>query len=1099
MARRMRRMLAASALVAMAASQLDVTTAFPRQSWQERTGTAKAAAPVPIVTETTAPTTSAETVSVSAMAVASSIAVTGSSTSSGADACAEYNQISSSCGEICPNNGLCVAYRKDGKCVDTDESTCVEQNGCTYECLTAASSEIDEWYTTFYGTPQWDPSQKTAGEVEAIRLIKVPRNITRLSFRAISDEVEDVKGKAFEVEFPDHQVVSNQSTLTQLGLLNIDIAKIPDTVFTGQLRSLVLQNCLMQDIPKAVYDLPKLTMLIVDMNNLTSIPSEVGNLSLDQFSAIENDLTEFPADQISNMPRLRELALSFNQITHVDLEMDNAALEYLEMDGNQLLDFQGVFPRLNTLYISRNQMSSFPTSLRQLPALVELDLSWNLITSDEVNQAAEIWTHPKLNTLYLTSNQLTEFPDLSNIFPVLTHLLMRNNTVPKMEGTISGKLEYLNVRGSKMTKFDASFMRLQYLDLGDNELKEIPALSKISPELQTLNISGNSLTTFHDSSDTLTALNISKNALTSLDLTAPKLRVLDISANSFTKIPDCVWNMNVLEELYVANSTALEPIMFTAEQYAFLQRLSVFTIDGRVVAPSDSCPAEWQAEVHAIKVCVENGPGSVDALSGAGDSNKTSPWSWIAVFLVSAAVGAICVGVFIATRRRRQAQMEKDLTSTAGMMTSMNKTGDLTIGLTSTESNMLNSNMMRSNGLGIWDDEELLESRVDFDSITLEQRLASGAYGEIWIGQYRNQPVAIKKLNDAGKKDRTALTYFVSEVKLFAQLDHPRIVGFFGVAWTSLTDICAVIEYMPRGDLYSLLRTDALTRGNWDFAKLQIAMDTVEALTYVHTLDPKLVHRDLKSRNVLMDYDLRAKLTDFGISRYQSEDMATMTAGIGTGRWMAPEVIMGRSDYDEKVDIYSFGVILSELDTHEMPFSDNEPMSEIGILQSVASGELRPHFTRSCPPAIFDIAQKCLTYNPDERPSSLDVAYWLRQLAPMFQPPVRETEAPRTSTRSGNQYYMTEEAWSSARFQKQQSRSSTDTFQPGMTGSTVDLDRDEDDVRQQQQLVQQQQQPQQQVQQVQHQPQPYQAPPPRPQQLQHHDDDDDDDEPVVFI
>ncbi|EEY53903.1 protein kinase [Phytophthora infestans T30-4] len=142
-----------------------------------------------------------------------------------------------------------------------------------------------------------------------------------------------------------------------------------------------------------------------------------------------------------------------------------------------------------------------------------------------------------------------------------------------------------------------------------------------------------------------------------------------------------------------------------------------------------------------------------------------------------------------------------------------------------------------------------------------------------------------------------------------ATLDHPHIVTFIGVAWESLSDLCVVLELMEGSDLRSLLyKYQASKRPvGFDKQKISIALNVCQALTYLHSLFPPIIHRDLKSRNVLLDGDMKAKLSDFGIFRERLD--RTMTACVGTSLWMAPEVMLGER-YDVKADMFSFGVVL---------------------------------------------------------------------------------------------------------------------------------------------------------------------------------------------
>ncbi|KAJ0405153.1 hypothetical protein P43SY_001358 [Pythium insidiosum] len=212
--------------------------------------------------------------------------------------------------------------------------------------------------------------------------------------------------------------------------------------------------------------------------------------------------------------------------------------------------------------------------------------------------------------------------------------------------------------------------------------------------------------------------------------------------------------------------------------------------------------------------------------------------------------------------------------------------------------------------------------------------ISYGAYGEVYRGSYLGRPVAIKRLLPEKTRLVHEIAAFAGEARLMATLEHECIVRFVGVAWSKPSDLCVVTELMTGGDVRQLLHTykttgrpQGLTRD-----KLRIAVHVARALTYLHSLDPVLLHRDLKSRNILLTVDGDAKVTDFGVAR-EWEDL-TMTEGVGSLLWMAPEVVQGER-YDEKADIYSLGVVLSELDTNELPFS--HAMSYNSVVQCSGS------------------------------------------------------------------------------------------------------------------------------------------------------------------
>ncbi|OWZ01383.1 TKL protein kinase, partial [Phytophthora megakarya] len=209
-----------------------------------------------------------------------------------------------------------------------------------------------------------------------------------------------------------------------------------------------------------------------------------------------------------------------------------------------------------------------------------------------------------------------------------------------------------------------------------------------------------------------------------------------------------------------------------------------------------------------------------------------------------------------------------------------------------------------------WDDDTIVAARIPRDKVILEKLVSRGAYGEVYKGCYNGQPIAAKMLLADTRRSIPHVNAFMAEVKLMVVMDHPHITKFIGVAWDSLTDLCSVTEFMDGGDLKTLLTQyhEENYPVGFDYTKVKIALHVAHALTYLHSLDPPVIHRDLKSKNILLSEELDAKLTDFGISRERVDE--TMTAGVGTSLWMAPEIMMGNS-YDEMADMFSFGIVLS--------------------------------------------------------------------------------------------------------------------------------------------------------------------------------------------
>jgi hypothetical protein len=309
-----------------------------------------------------------------------------------------------------------------------------------------------------------------------------------------------------------------------------------------------------------------------------------------------------------------------------------------------------------------------------------------------------------------------------------------------------------------------------------------------------------------------------------------------------------------------------------------------------------------------------------------------------------------------------------------------------TAGSTSSGSGGRARQTMQPSGTGMWDDPVLLAVRVPFDTVFFGPLLSRGGYGEVYKGTYRGETVAIKQLLPERRKDLAQIDAFMSEAKLMSTLEHERIVKFIGVAWNALSDVCAIVEFMENGDLRSVLsrwNDEERRPQGFDSVKVKIALHIAHALTYLHSLQPVVVHRDLKSKNILLDAMYDAKLTDFGVSRERAD--STMTGGVGSSLWMAPEVMLGER-YDEKADVFSFGVVLSELDTQQLPYaqakesSTDRRLPDSAILQMVSLGRLEIQFSEHAHPDLVQLGRQCVQLDVSKRPTSAHVLHRVHQV-----------------------------------------------------------------------------------------------------------------------
>ncbi|POM70078.1 TKL protein kinase [Phytophthora palmivora] len=211
--------------------------------------------------------------------------------------------------------------------------------------------------------------------------------------------------------------------------------------------------------------------------------------------------------------------------------------------------------------------------------------------------------------------------------------------------------------------------------------------------------------------------------------------------------------------------------------------------------------------------------------------------------------------------------------------------------------------------VSVWEDPQLIALRLNANEIEDVRKIGGGAFADVWLVKYRGTQLFASKRLRKMQETQQNTHRFVEEIKMASKFDHPNIVMLVGAAWTIESELQALSEYMVGGDLREFLIYPHTPR-TWTDRKLQIATDVIEALVYLHSFNPSVVHRDLKSRNILLSKEMQAKMTDFGVSRIMSEEN-TMTQGVGTSRWEAPEVLAGKEDYNQAADIFSFGVVRS--------------------------------------------------------------------------------------------------------------------------------------------------------------------------------------------
>ncbi|CAD7976354.1 unnamed protein product [Amoebophrya sp. A25] len=277
---------------------------------------------------------------------------------------------------------------------------------------------------------------------------------------------------------------------------------------------------------------------------------------------------------------------------------------------------------------------------------------------------------------------------------------------------------------------------------------------------------------------------------------------------------------------------------------------------------------------------------------------------------------------------------------------------------------------------------------IEWKDLEITQTLGNGEFGQVFRGTWRGRlnekgepmDVAIKALyrdpNKAGH-DVQAINELKKEIDSFRGLKHKRLVCFLGACFEH-PHLCFITEYMPNGSLYNFLHVRKVKLPTRH--AMNMSMQLCEGVEYLHTQDPVVVHRDLKSLNVVLDMQFNIKLCDFGLTEYIDKNNARGRGhNGGSPRYMAPELFDKKMKITEKIDVWAMACIFCEIFGGAIPYDGVKDMPTLTHIMTVKkqSPSIPSHIEIE---AVKQLIRECFLFDQDARPSSSNVFKRLQRI-----------------------------------------------------------------------------------------------------------------------
>jgi len=696
---------------------------------------------------------------------------------------------------------------------------------------------------------------------------------------------------------------------------------------------LSLSNCWLKIIPVEVFSLLELRDLDLSANHLKKVSKSIGQLvHLKRLRLNHNQLTTLPKE-LYNLPRLTTLYLNNNNFKIVPKEISKlTTLKLLDLSFNQITDI------------------SPQTSINQMNNLVELRLRYNQLSSLPSNMLEA--THLQVlwlegNRLPLNKSVLKKSP--SEIFSFLKHYKPPTKKVHekhqkpgqdthKSPPSIDAASTIAVAQVFAQKEMDTKKRKKE--NLVDIKKQQIEAEIKLKQLEEELLIANAKATKFEEEAAVLQQHFNNQPVTTTTTGTTTATGGPQVVAN----LPQILLNQpHLWDQQQNPNSppnlitppTSISPILNGQQVVNSLSQISL-------LSPTTNNPPS-PIPPHLVQNSQPQSPTNIVQQQQQQSPNQQTPLHQIPVQQQQVHI----IQPIIQQPPQQQQLIEHQFA------------------VPISPANIQPQHI---------DENKPFEWEVPLSEISLGVRIGRGGYGQVFRGNWRGTEVAVKMLFN----DNVNLKLIIDlrkEVDLLCKLRHPNIVLFMG-ACTEPASPCIVTEFLSRGSLANILLDETIEM-DWGL-RLQLGFDCARGMTYLHSRNPIIIHRDLKTDNLLVDDSWQVKVGDFGLATVKSHTFAKTMCG--TTGWVAPEVL-AEEGYTEKADVYSFAIVLWELLTRLIPYAGKNTMQ---VVRSIDRGERLP-IPDWCPPNYAKLINRCWDTDPTNRPSFPEILPIMENMISEFQ------------------------------------------------------------------------------------------------------------------